>query len=161
MQSESNFTRRFLSRNIFEFMSRKTTSKIILREKNISEDNCVINSWVGYPWLSVNFGLDSSKGADYIRLPAFFRFRRHVHIYPKTDNAFFLRMQLPKETMDRFKQSLNSCGVGFKEVPLNNTSGQLSSKMEVGKPNPLPGGMQRAFLWKIKEYGSFVRTYWR
>ena len=115
-------------------------------EKNISEDNCVINSWVGYPWLSVNFGLDSSKGADYIRLPAFFRFRRHVHIYPKTDNAFFLRMQLPKETMDRFKQSLNSCGVGFKEVPLNNTSGQLSSKMEVGKPNPLPGGMQRAFL---------------
>jgi hypothetical protein len=87
-------------------------------EKCISEDCTVINSWYGYPWLEINFGLLGGKESrpNFMRIPKEFRFRRHIHLAPKSESILQLRMQLPSSTMSKFRSAFRETGFKFREV---------------------------------------------
>ena len=85
----------------------------------ITKDLPVINSWVGYPWFELNFGLQGGPEAsrpDFMRVPPEFRFRRHVHLSPKSATVYQLRMQLPKALMEKFRATFKASGFPFREV---------------------------------------------
>lgn len=87
-------------------------------ENCIAENKCVINSWVGYPWLEMNFGMEGGKASrpNYMRVPPEFRFRRHIHIAPVSETRFQLRMQLPAALMADFRRELAASGFPFREI---------------------------------------------
>jgi hypothetical protein len=71
----------------------------------------VVNSWVGYPWTKVNFGLE--QDASFMRVPPSFRSPRQINVAPVSDTLFCLRASLRPWEMRKFKQYLLESEVGF------------------------------------------------
>jgi hypothetical protein len=80
-------------------------------KKALLDEQPVINSWVSYPWFDCSFGLPNGERPLWMRVPQVFRFRRHVHVFPRSDTEFQLRMQLPRAQMREFKRLLREGGL--------------------------------------------------
>jgi len=68
----------------------------------------VVNSWVGFGFFDLDFGLNGERPQT-LRVGPTFRTSRHVHFFPSNLNGeCTLRMLLPAATMEKFKKALKT-----------------------------------------------------
>jgi len=77
-------------------------------KRSLLDKNTVLNSWIGYAWLDLDFGTGSAP--LFMRVPPEFRYRRHVHCFPRSATQYCLRMELPSWQMKQFKAELAKTG---------------------------------------------------
>jgi hypothetical protein len=79
---------------------------------SVLEGEPIINSWIGFDFFNMDFGLSGVK-PDLLRVATSFRNHRHIHLYPISPNGdIAIRVQLPAHTMRAFKKALKGTKLG-------------------------------------------------
>jgi len=77
---------------------------------SVSRGDPVVNSWVGFDWFNIDFGLGGTA-PRFLRVATSFRNHRHVHVYPSNaEGEMMVRMQLPRRTMEAFRRAVDALG---------------------------------------------------
>jgi len=87
-------------------------------ERSSVSDSYIINSWVGYPWLEVQFA--TGKDADEMRVPPAFRSPRQSFVCPIAKDKYQLRVSLPRNEINTFRSALKKSGFDFRETENQN-----------------------------------------
>ena len=75
-----------------------------------TEGQPVVNSWIGFDWFGVDFGLNGTQ-PSFLRVASTFRSHRHVHTFPSSSNGdITIRIQMPPSKIEKFKSVLKDLG---------------------------------------------------